>query len=168
MGNKRKISRRKFLGEASCAALGSTTFMSTALNLGMINTLAARPHIITNQGDYKAMVCILLAGGCDTHNVLIPTESTAYNEYAASRGDLALDINANPDEIIDLNYNNTGQTFGVHAGMTGVRDMFDNGDLSFIANIGTLIEPITDANDYINGGKQIPLGLYSHSDQIMQ
>ncbi len=156
------------MGEASCAALGSTTFLSSILNLGMINTAAARPHILTNTNDYKAMVCILLAGGCDTHNVLIPTETSEYNAYATTRGGLALDINANPAQILDLNYSNSGQTFGVHAAMPDVRDLFDQGHLSFMANIGTLIEPIANKTEYDSGLKKIPLGLYSHSDQIMQ
>ena len=163
---KRKISRRKFLGEASCAALGSTAFLSSILNMGMINTLAARPHIIGNPNDYKAMVCILLAGGCDTFNVLVPTETSEYNDYVATRGSLALDYAAN--EIIDLNYNVDGRTFGIHSGMTRVRDLFNNGTLSFVSNIGTLIEPISDYNDFQNGNKKLPLGLYSHNDQIMQ
>lgn len=166
--NKRRVSRRKFMGEASCAALGSTAFLSSVLNLGMINTAAARPHIIGNPNEYKAMVCILLAGGADTFNMLVPTESSEYADYSATRGSLALDINANPAQLLDLDYDNAGRTFAVHAGMPDVRDMFDNGDLAFLANIGTLIEPIVDAADYNSGTKQIPLGLYSHSDQIMQ
>ena len=166
---KRNISRRKFLGQASCAAIGSTAFLSSALNLGMINTLAARPHIITNTNDYKAMVCILLAGGADTYNVLIPTEQTEYDDYATTRGALALDKEAtDPAQIIDLEYDDAGRTFGVHAGMDKVRDMFDVGDLSFLANIGTLVEPIANATEYEEGNKKRPLGLYSHSDQIMQ
>ncbi|MDF1696426.1 MAG: DUF1501 domain-containing protein [Saprospiraceae bacterium] len=166
---KRKISRRTFLGEASCAAIGSTAFLSSFLNLGMINTLAARPHIISNTNDYKAMVCILLAGGADTYNVLVPTESSEYDDYVATRGSLALDKNAtNPAQLIDLDYDDNGRTFAVHAGMTKVRDMFDNNNLSFISNIGTLIEPIANKADYQSGTKKIPLGLYSHSDQIMQ
>ena len=88
----RKINRREFLGEASCAAVGSMAFLSSVLNLGAINTLAARPHIISNPGDYKAMVCILLAGGCDTHNVLVPTNATDYAAYVATRGSLALSV----------------------------------------------------------------------------
>jgi len=166
---KRKISRRNFIGQASCAAIGSTAFLSSALNLGMINTLAARPHIITNTNDYKAMVCILLAGGADTHNVLVPTEQSEYDDYAATRGDLALDKDAvDPAQLLDLDYNDGGKTYGVHAGMDKVRDMFDDGDLSFVANIGTLVEPIANATEYNAGNKKRPLGLYSHSDQIMQ
>ena len=168
MCHKRKISRRRFLGEASCAALGSTTFMSSVLNLGMINTAAARPHIIGSSSNYKAMVCILLAGGADTYNVLVPTETSEYNDYVTTRSSLALDINANPAQLLDLNYNDNGRTFAVHAGMPKVQSLFNSGDLSFLSNIGTLIEPIIDANDYNNGMKQLPLGLYSHNDQIMQ
>jgi uncharacterized protein (DUF1501 family) len=166
--SKRNISRRQFLGEASCSAVGSMAFLSSVLNLGAINTLAARPHIIANTGDYKAMICILLAGGCDTHNVLVPTETSDYNAYVATRGTLALSQNANPAQLLPLNVNNAGKTYSVHAGMSRVRDMFNSGDLSFMANIGTLIEPIANKAEYDSGLKKIPLGLYSHSDQIMQ
>lgn len=166
--SKRNINRRQFLGEASCSAVGSMAFLSSILNLGAINTLAARPHILANTGDYKAMVCILLAGGCDTHNVLIPTETSEYNAYVATRGSLALSNNANPAQILPLNFNNAGKTYAVHAGMNRVRDMFNANELSFLANIGTLIEPIANSAQYNSGTKKIPLGLYSHSDQIMQ
>lgn len=168
MYKKKPISRRRFLGQASCAAVGSTAFLNTALNLGVINTLAARPHIIGSAGDYKAMVCILLAGGCDTYNVLVPTESSEYAAYAATRSSLALSNDFNLGELIPLNYNNTGRTFAIHGGMSRVRDLFDAGTLSLIANIGTLIEPIANEMEYESGLKKIPLGLYSHNDQIMQ
>ncbi len=168
MHHKKRISRRKFLGQASCAAIGSTTFLSTALNLGLINTAAARPHIINNASDYKAIVCILLAGGADTYNVLVPTQSSEYNDYAAVRTTLALSNNFSQGELLPLNYNQAGRTFAVHGGMGQVRDLFDGGDLAFIANIGTLIEPISNAAEYQSGLKKLPLGLYSHSDQIMQ
>jgi uncharacterized protein (DUF1501 family) len=172
--SKKKISRRSFLGQASCAAVGTSAFLNTALNLGAINTLAARPHILQSTGDYKAMVCLLLAGGCDTHNVLIPTESSQYSAYATTRGDLALsNTQGQPAEYLDLMtgavpYTKNGQTFGVHAGMPGLQQMFSEGDAGFIANVGTLIEPIANKVDFESGLRKVPLGLYSHSDQIMQ
>ncbi len=98
----RTISRRKFLGEASCAAIGGTTLLSSILNLGAINTLAARPHIINNPNDYKAMVCILLAGGADSFNMLVPSTPSEYADYQATRGSLALPQNA----LLPLIYNN--------------------------------------------------------------
>jgi len=165
---KKHISRRRFLGEASCATLGSSAFLSSVLNLGMINTAAARPHII-GSSDYKAMVCILLAGGADTYNVLVPTEQGEYDDYLATRTSLALDKDAtDPAQVLDLNYSNNGQTFAVHAGMPEVHSLFNNNQLSFLANVGTLIEPIANKAEYDAGIKKLPLGLYSHSDQIMQ
>lgn len=162
---RRKISRRQFLGQASCAAIGSTAFLSTALNLGMINTLSARPHILTNDGDYKAMVCILLAGGADSFNMLVPTMGDEYSGYQSVRADLALGLG----DLLPIDPSNTpGRTFGIHNGMGGVQSLFNSGNLAFLSNAGTLIEPITDVDDLYGGSKSIPLGLYSHADQIMQ
>lgn len=161
----RKISRRQFLGEASCAAVGSTAFLSSIINLGAINTLAARPHILSNSGDYKAMVCILLAGGADSYNMLVPTETSEYNDYVQTRSTLAL---AQGSALLPLNYNQNGRTFAVHSGLSGMKNMFDAGEAAFISNIGTLIEPVASYAEFQAGMKKLPLGLYSHSDQIQQ
>ncbi len=164
---KRNISRRQFLHDGGCAALGSMTFLSSVLNLGAIATASARPHILGNPNDYKAMVCILFSGGWDSHNVLVPTDTANYNDYLASRGNLALDINANPAQLLPLDYDTNGRTYAVHAAMPNIRNMFDSEQLSFVSNIGTLIEPIANVSEYNAGNKKLPLGLYSHSDQIM-
>ena len=55
----------------------------------------------------------------------------------------------------------------VHPGLSEVRDLFDSGDLAFIANVGSLAEP-TDRVAYDAGSVRLPLGLFSHSDQIAQ
>ncbi|MEE9374317.1 MAG: DUF1501 domain-containing protein [Saprospiraceae bacterium] len=171
MTKRRNISRRKFLGQASCAAIGSTTFLSTALNLGMINTAAARPHIIGAPSDYKALVVILLAGGADSHNMLIPTTPSEYSTYSTIRSDLALsyNISGTPDDVMNITPSNTGgRTYGVHNGLAGIKSLFDQNKAAFVANVGTLIEPIANLNDLRYSNKKIPLGLYSHADQIMQ
>jgi uncharacterized protein (DUF1501 family) len=164
---KNNLSRRQFLHQGGCAALGSVTFLSSVLNLGAMATAAARPHILGNPQDYKALVCILLSGGWDSHNVLVPTDTTHYNEYQASRGNLALNLNAQPAQLLPLDYNSGGRTYAVHSAMPDVRQMFDNQELSFISNVGTLVEPVANVSEYNSGLKKLPLGLYSHSDQIM-
>ncbi len=172
--SKRKISRRHFLGEASCAAIGSSTFLSTALNLAMINTVAARPHIIENIDDYKAIVCILLAGGADSHNILIPRHRDRYQECLDTRTSLALNHRpdpipgSDPDLLYDYYIPLNGVDYDINGGMTGVQQLFNSNKISFISNISTLIEPIADKVAYQAGGYKLPLGLYSHSDQIMQ
>jgi uncharacterized protein (DUF1501 family) len=166
--SKRNISRRAFLGEASCAALGSMTMFNTIANMGVFNAAATRPSVISNPNDYKALVCILLAGGADSYNFLVPTESSEYATYAATRGSLALSNSATPAQLLPLNYNNNGRTFSVHSGLAAVQNLFNTNQLSFVSNIGTLIQPIANKAEYTSGTKKIPLGLYSHSDQIMQ
>ncbi len=163
---KHKISRRSFLGQAGCAAMGSTTLFNSAIQLGMINTAAARPHIIGAPGDYKAIICILLAGGADSHNMLIPYDQDQYDLYNDFRSDLALDRSSLTDSSITDSV--TGRQFALHPGMTACKSLFDSGDLSLISNIGTLVHPIPNVQQLYNSATQRPLGLYSHSDQIMQ
>ena len=54
------ISRRRFIGQGACAALGTTGLLSTLLNLGVASRVSA-----AGPGDYKAMICLFLLGGND-------------------------------------------------------------------------------------------------------
>ncbi len=157
--SKRKISRRNFLGEASCAAIGTTTLFSSIFNLGMANALS-RP-MFRPTGDYKAMVCILLSGGNDSYNMLIPN-GDEYAEYSTVRSNQAIPQN----DILGLNPLTPGMQLGIHPALTQVKSLFDQGKVAFISNVGTLIEPTTKAQ-IIDGSVQLPLGLLSHSDQVM-
>lgn len=159
------MSRRKFLGTASCAAIGSTTFLTSLLNLGVANSLAgmSQPKLTTG-GDYKAMVCILLAGGNDSFNMLVPRNGANYSEYASTRSNLALP----QGDLLPLNFtDDNGKQFGLHPSMPEVQTLFNNNKLAFVANIGTLIEPTSKAQ-YLNGSVGVPVGLLSHADQIQQ
>ena len=160
-----KIKRRTFLGQASCAAVGLTTLFSTVLNLKAMNAAANLNYagISSPFDDYKAIVCFLMAGGCDTFNMLVPTGTSDYQEYSDTRSNQAIPVN----DLNPINPTNTpGKTFGLHPSLSHMATNFDQGKVAFISNIGTLIEPVTQ-NSYWNGTAQIPLGLYSHSDQVM-
>lgn len=160
-----KLNRRNFLGQASCAAIGSTTLLSTILNMGVSNSLAGMTtSSYAAAGDYKAMVCILLAGGNDSFNMLVPRNGNHYSEYATSRSNLALP----QGDLLPLNYTDAnGKQFGLHPSMPEVQTLFNNNKLAFIANVGTLIEPTTKIQ-YLNKSKPVPVGLLSHADQIQQ
>ena len=162
-----KVNRRTFLGQASCAAVGLTTLFSTVLNLRAMNASAALnfPSFapVGPFDDYKAVVCFLLAGGADSFNMLVPTGTSDYNEYATVRSNQAIPVN----DLIPINPTNTpGKTFGVNPSMPNMASMFDSGRLAFISNVGSLIEPTTKTGVY-NGTVDLPLGLFSHSDQVM-
>ena len=160
--HKHKYARREFLGRVSmgCASLGVTSLLSGITNMGLINAAAAanRPFIRT-QNNYKALVCIMLQGGNDSFNMLVPRGASEYAEYAAVRGGLALP----QADLLPINPINAGSMqFGLHPSMTNIQGLFEAGNAAFVANVGALVEPITAATA---ANAQIPSGLYSHSDQ---
>jgi uncharacterized protein (DUF1501 family) len=111
----KSISRRKFIGQASCAGISSIPLLNTLLNLRLASSIAnaAAPA----PGDYRAIVCLFLSGGNDSFNMLAPyngascTNADSFAEYTASRGNLAL-APAEMHQITPLN--TPGRKFGVH------------------------------------------------------
>ncbi len=156
-----KHSRRQFLGSLPCLALGTTTLYSSLINLKAMNSIMGSTSVVG--GDYKALVCLLLSGGNDSYNMLIPRGNAEYAEYAAVRSNLAIP----QEDILPINPEvSDGRDFGLHPSLTGLRDLFEQGNAAFISNVGTLVEPTTKSGVQ-NGTTKLPLGLLSHSDQIM-
>lgn len=160
-----KISRRKFLGQASCAGVGSASLFSTLLNLRMANTAAAQNLPVVDPFEYRGLVCLFLAGGNDSYNMLVPKGDTEHAAYADIRSDLALP----KEDILAINPTNDlgGLQLGVHPSMPEVQNLFANNRLAFVTNVGTLVEPTT-LSGYDNGTTPLPRGLFSHSDQVEQ
>lgn len=152
-------SRRRFIKQSSCAAIGSTTLLNTLINLKTLNAAAISNSTVSLGGDYKAMVCLLLGGGNDSFNMLIPTDQAAYDEYATTRSNMAIP----QADILPL----SGVNYGLHPSLSGVQSLFDNNKLAFISNVGTMVEPTTKTQFY-NESVDLPLGLYSHADQVQQ
>ncbi len=152
--------RRRFLGQANCALVSSLPILNTLLNLRLTSSVAAASGSATG---YKALVCIFLNGGNDSFNMLAP-RGAAHAEYAAIRSDLAL-----PEaQLLPITpLNDAGRPLGVHPGMPELRNLFEAGKAAFVANVGTLVEPVTKAQ-FLAGTGNLPLGLFSHSDQIEQ
>src|SRR5690606_16280564 len=111
MSNQRPISRRQFMGQMSCAAVGSSAILSSLLNLRMTSNVAAAS--LSGADDYKALVCIFLAGGNDSFNMLIPREADEYARYATVRQNLALPSG----DLLPIT-DATGRKFGLHPDMT--------------------------------------------------
>ncbi len=158
--SKNTINRRQFLGQASCAAVGSTSLLSMLSNMMLTNSALAQNT--ASFSDYRALVCLFLPGGNDSFNLLVPM-GAAYNEYAQVRADLALP-QASLLPISPLN--NAGRPLGLHPGAGGLQSLFASQKLSFLANVGSLVRPTT-LSDF-NSGNAIPYGIFSHSDQQEQ
>src|SRR5882672_11380911 len=76
-----KYTRRDFLRQAACAAVGTAAMTSAIRDLRFMNAAVAQSNI----NDYKALVCIFLSGGNDSNNLIIPTITSEYNNYASIR-----------------------------------------------------------------------------------
>lgn len=155
------MNRRRFLGQASCSAVGTTSLLSALINLRLTGSLAAAEE---DGDDYKALVCVFLAGGNDSFNMLAPVdEELGYPEYLAARGEVALprtDFTSLGSPLSALD----GRTLGLHQEMPELKALFDSNKAAFVSNVGTLVEPVT-KTEVLNHGANLPLGLYSHSDQ---
>jgi uncharacterized protein (DUF1501 family) len=169
------ISRRQFIGQASCAAVGSTAILSTILNLRMAASAAAQTISAAppNTDDYRALVCLFFAGGQDSYNMLVPAGSE-HATYLTTRGGVHDDA-VNPgglglpkDQLLALPSGAYGpMLLGLHPSMSGVRNLFGQGKVALVSNVGTLVNRTTKAQ-YTSSTAKLPRGLYSHSDQVQQ
>ena len=73
-------SRRNFLRQLSCTlcAGGASAFLP---QLDLISSAAAQGTV----PGYKALVCVYLAGGNDSWNMVVPYDQARYDVYATSR-----------------------------------------------------------------------------------
>ena len=162
--NERPISRRKFFGQASCAAIGTTTLLSSLVNLKAFAAAAIANSTTMYDPEYKALVCVFLSGGNDSFNMLMPRDTSEYNDYALTRSNLAIPL----QDMLHIFPDNTGgRLFGLHPSMARAQQMFNDGKLAFLSNVGTLVEPTT-KEQFWQGQVNLPLGLFSHSDQGQQ
>ncbi|HNR91664.1 MAG TPA: DUF1501 domain-containing protein [Dokdonella sp.] len=165
--SKHSDSRRNFLRQLSCTlcAGGASAFLP---QLELISSAAAQGSV----GGYRALVCVYLAGGNDSWNMVVPYDQARYDVYAASRsgvynannntGGLAL---ARPGNT-NMNITDAGGsgTYFMHPALTELRTLYNQGRLAFLPNIGTLVRPITKAEYNANASLRPPQ-LYSHNDQ---
>jgi len=176
-----KESRRDFLKKSGCA-LGMGAIATQMNHLGLVNAFAQKSidDGINPEGDagYKALVLVYFSGGNDGNNMVIPNHSDAtlsnYASYSTARATQGLAIpqaSLLPITVPAMG----GLTYGLHpsfgpvAGQpnNGIHELWGLGKLAVVANVGTLVRPMTKAQ-YQNGSIQKPYQLFSHSDQVAQ
>ena len=152
------ITRRSLL-QMTMQSLGA---LGTASCLGRLSRLYAAS---AGESDYKALVCIFLYGGNDGNNLIVPfkTDAQGYDEYQKVRG-TTLGLPLKELGLVDVAQGK--EVYGLHPQLALLREIYAQGKLAFVANVGTLLKPITKA-EYQKGGP-VPLNLFSHSDQQQQ
>lgn len=179
------LNRRDFmkllLGSSALGAIGQLELMATAA--------ASAPAF----GDYKALVCLFFKGGNDSFNMLVPNGSHAskgYDAYHAIRGSLAVSNmvlsipNLNNGNLgvgsgNPYNVNGTeasaylkglyslsaqGMDLGVNGVMPELAQLMADHKASVIANVGTLVRPVSRAEILANSA-ELPVFLFAHNHQ---
>jgi uncharacterized protein (DUF1501 family) len=146
------MKRRDFLQHAGALA-------GTAA-LGQLGVLAA--HAAT-ASDYKALVCIFLYGGNDANNTIVPLDTAGYANYAQTRSYLALP----QAQLLPLAVSAGTPQYGLHPSLPGLQSLWAAGNLAVVANVGTLVQPLTKAQ-YLSTTTVKPESLFSHIDQQHQ
>ncbi len=158
------MNRRKFILNAARFA-GATSMLP----------FARLAHAVGPFNDYKALVCLYMYGGNDSHNTVIPLGSE-YAAYAAARAGLAMpnstniatDNPANSIFTRPLNaiapLNISGRTFALHTSLKKTAGLFNAGKAAVVSNVGPMIQPTSKAQ-FQGESVALPPQLFSHSDQ---
>ncbi|WP_375753579.1 DUF1501 domain-containing protein [Vibrio sp. HN007] len=149
------LTRREFVKASGMAMIG-TSLMLAGCKSDSSNKQTPKNSDPDGAGS-KAMVFIMLDGGNDAYNTLVPTSTAGHQIYSNSRNNLALA----KDSLLQLN----STAHGLHPSLTNMQRLFNEKSLSFVANVGPMVTPIT-RDEFKAGSKPVPLGLMSHSDQF--
>jgi uncharacterized protein (DUF1501 family) len=162
-------SRRTFLKRSAQLAFTGAA-LPTALNLAAIGDAAA---FAAPDGSYKALICVFLYGANDYANTVVAYDDANYDKYSVIRGGgpsrtaggIAL---AKADLAATLLVPTTPlpaiRQYALNPVMTGLSNLFNNGQAAVLLNVGPLVEPLT--KDQFNAGtKRVPPKLFSHNDQ---
>jgi uncharacterized protein (DUF1501 family) len=159
--NKFERSRRNFLRTASMASMAGLSVSPFLLEL---NTLSAMAQTNSSQ-DYRALVCIFLQGGNDGHGTVIATDPASFSAFTLARsGAPGLAYPQSSLLPITLKTPQSGRTFALNPYLSGVQTLFNAGRAAIVANVGTLISPVTKTQIEANS-VTLPASLYSHFDQ---
>ncbi len=118
------------------------------------------------EGPYKALVVVLLEGGADVFNMIAPTQRDAHADYRRARDVIALPR----DSLLPFTHANRNGLnpldWGMRDTMDGMHRLFESGKLAIVANVGTLVRPVT-AEEAANGAP-VPFELFAHNTQRAQ
>ncbi len=159
------LTRRDFI-RTSCCAAGAFGIATNLSRFGLMHALAQ-----SAPPPYQALVCIFLFGGNDSNNLLIPNDTAGYANYlslrgAQANGGLAL-LQTDLLSIAAKTAQNGSTLFGLHPSVPELAALYTAGNLAFLANVGTLSQPVTRAT-YLLPSPPVPANLFSHADQQQQ
>ncbi len=136
------LTRRDFLKTSAAAAAAMTPAFGSGIG--------------PNE-DYKALICVLLEGGADTLDMVVPKfDETAHQAYMQMRA-----ARAHPRRKIRPL---AGLRYGFHPAMANLQRRYHLKDLAIVANVGTLVEPVS-KSAILRGDAALPPQLFQRIAQ---
>jgi uncharacterized protein (DUF1501 family) len=170
--SRHRTSRRDFL-RAGCGLIACGGAASMLPQLGLIPTALAG----TLPTGYRALVCLYLDGGNDAWNLLLPGDAGAHAKYVLARNGLYNPTAGNagglgiphwsgtgyiPNQTLPMSLPISAGQYAMNPFASGLAQLYGEGRLAFLANVGPLVEPTT-VGAY--NARRRPPQLYSHNDQ---
>ena len=124
------------------------------------------PRVSLNR-PYKALVVLYFGGGADTFNLLIPHSNCDGRNVSQQYVDTRTAAGYPLPTVLPINSTPGVQpcdTFGTHPNTPNLQRLYQDGEVSFTANIGSLIEPLT-KQQYKDKVGQKPPQLFAHNTQ---
>jgi uncharacterized protein (DUF1501 family) len=126
---------------------------------------------------------VILAGGNDSYNTVLSTDPASWDAYTQTRNQAPESIALPPPgtpansalaasniarlggvlPIVPVNAV-SGKTLALHPALKGLKTRFDQQRLAVVANVGSLVEPIT-KSQFEGQTQRVPTQLFSHNDQ---
>jgi len=153
------MNKRDFIKSILGSSVGISSASAALSSMSLMNSALAQTSNRFN--DYKALVCIFLHGGNDSFNMLIPSDELDYQRYQNVRQNLAI---AQSDLINITPSSATPYNLAMPNFMTSMQQLFNQGDLAFLANTGPLLQPVT-KSQALQNPNILPPQLFSHNDQ---
>ena len=153
------MNRRDFVKSLLGSSIGMSSAGAALSNMTLMNSALAQTN--NRFDDYKALVCVFLHGGNDSFNMLIPSDDIKYQSYQTVRQNLAI---AQSDLINITPSSATPYNLALPNFMTPMQQLFNQGNLAFLANTGPLLHPISKSQAQQNVNL-LPPQLFSHNDQ---
>ncbi len=153
------MNRRNFVKSLLGSSVGISSASAALSSMTLMNSALAQTN--NRFDDYKALVCVFLHGGNDSFNMLIPSDNSDYQTYQNVRQNLAIEqsslLNITPSSAMP--YNLAMPNF-----MAPMQQLFNQGNLAFLANTGPLLQPVSKSEALANESL-LPPQLFSHNDQ---
>ena len=162
-GRLSEENRQIIVGAFEDTILAGKTTKEAIINVQQLITTTAEFHtntLMRNIGDerelpepsqpsskpYKAVVHVMLAGGMDSFNMLVPhagcsknaAGATVLEQYESERGVLAFTQEERQLIIDAAGSNQTCSKFAIHDELTLLKQLYEEEDLIFLANIGVI------------------------------